>query len=256
MNSSHFTKQYFSIKVLLYLLIGALLSAAQGQNALTRFYASELGAFPGALTVSPAALSVLEFWGVVNTVHTGDDSLLQIETVGNTVYLGTTQPRGETSLVVDVGGVKHFFSVTLQTPSPGPQHYAVERERPVPRIEDPMNPRIPARNLRGALGFEVITATPISDGTANIFFTFENSSQGVVALDTARVTFWQDGSMLPTEVAKEPLRGLVEPGEVQSGYVTVRGAEEGIGRLRWSVRELQGQSREVTFDETVSIPRR
>ncbi len=256
MNSSRFKVQYFSIKILLYLLTVFLISAAQGQNALTRFYASELGAFPGALTVSPATLSVLEFWGVVNTVHSGNLDLLKIETVGNTVYLGTTQPRGLTSLVVDVDGVKHFFSVTIQTPSTGPKHYLVERERPVPRIEDPLNPRVPARNLRGALGFDVITATPVSDGSANIFFTFENSSQGVVALDTARVSFWQDGSMLPTEVSKEPLRGLVEPGEVHSGYVTVRGAEEGVGRLRWSVRELQGQTREVAFDETVNIPRR
>lgn len=249
-------RQYFNTRILLQLFTVLLISMAHGQNALTHFYASELGAFPGALTVSPATLSVLEFWGVVNTVYTGEPDLVQIETVGNTVYLATTQPRGVTSLVVDVDGVKHLFSITIQTPSPGPKHYVIERERPVPRIEDPLNPRVPARNLRGALGFDVVTATPISDGAANIFFTFENNSQGVVALDTARVTFWQDGSMLPTEVSKEPLRQIVEPGEVHSGYIVVRGAEEGVGRLRWSVRELQGQTREVEFDETVNIPNR
>ena len=48
--------------------------------------------------------------------------------------------------------------------------------------------------------------------------------------------------------------GLVEPGEVHSGYIVVRGAEAGVGRLRWSVRELQGKGREVVFDETVHIP--
>ena len=256
MDEHHLKKHYFSTRILLCLLSVFWFATAQGQNALTRFYASELGAFPGTLTVSPASLSVIEFWGVVNTVYTGEPDLVQIETVGNTVYLGTTQPRGVTSLVVDVDGVKHLFSVTIQTPSPGPQHYVIERERPVPRIDDPLNPRVPARNLRGALGFDVVTATPISDGAANIFFTFSNDSQGVVALDTARVTFWQDGSMLPTEVSKEPLRQLVEPGEVHSGYIVVRGAEEGVGRLRWSVRELQGQIREVTFDETVNIPNR
>ncbi len=247
---------FFNTRIWLCLFSLLWLGAAQSQNALTRFYASELGAFPGALVVSPASLSVIEFWGVVNTVYTGEPDLVQIETVGNTVYLGTTQPRGITSLVVDVDGVKHLFSVTIQTPSPGPQHYVIERERPVPRIEDPLSPRVPARNLRGALGFDVVTATAISDGAANIFFTFSNDSQGVVALDTARVTFWQDGSMLPTEVKKEPLRQLVEPGEVHSGYIVVRGAEEGVGRLRWSVREVQGQVREVTFDETVNIPLR
>lgn len=254
MDAHRVEAQCFSISRWLCLLGVLLLTSAQGQNALTRFYASELGAFPGTLTVSPATLSVLEFWGVVSDVYTGEPTLLQIETDGNTVYLGTTQPRGVTSLVVDVDGQKHLFNVTIQTPATGPKRYVVERERPVPRIEDPLNPRLPARNLRGALGFDVVTATPVSDGAANIFFTFENNSQGVVALDTARVTFWQDGSMLPTEVSKEPLRQIVEPGELHSGYIVVRGAEEGVGRLRWSVRELQGETREVNFDETVNIP--
>lgn len=237
-------------------LLVALLGVAHGQNARTNFYASELGAFPGNLTVSPTTLSVLEFWGVVSDVYTGDPTLLQLETDGNTVYMGTTQARGETSLVVDVDGQKHLFTVVIQSPATGPKNYVIERERPVPRIEDPLNPRVPARNLRGALNLDVVTATPVSDGASNIFFTFENGSQGVVALDTARVTFWQDGSMLPTEVRKEPLRQLVEPGEVHSGYITIRGAEEGVGRLRWSIKELQGQTREVDFDETVNIPTR
>lgn len=249
-------KQHFSIRAVLSLVVVLLVSGAHGQNALTRFYASELGAFPGEITVSPATLSVLEMWGVVSDVYTGEPSLLQIETDGNTVYLGTTQASGVTSLVVDVDGQKHLFTVSIKTAADGPRRYLVERERPVPRIEDPLNPRLPARDLRGALGFDVVTATPVSDGAASVFFTFENDSQGVVALDTARVTFTQDGSMLPTEVSKEPPRQLVEPGEVHSGYIVVRGAEEGVGRLRWSVSELQGRGREVMFDETVHIPLR
>ena len=230
----------------------ALSCSGGAQNALTRFYAPELGVIPGEVVVSPGGLSVLEFWGVVDDVMTGDPMLLTVNAQGNTVYLGTTLSGGMVDLVVVVSGQQHLFHIRIESGSSGPRRYVVEERRPRPSLEDPLKPRAPSD--LSTLALELLAASPVSGGGSSVFFTFTNGGRSVVALDSARLTFEQNGASLPTRVTKTPKTQLVEPGAVHSGYVVVEGAEPGLGRLRWTVTELIGAGKEVTFDENVALP--
>lgn len=227
---------------------------AQAQNVLGRFYAPELRPIPGDIIVHPGFLTTLEFYGPVQNVFSGRQQNLQISVEGTKVFLGARVLDGLTDLQVEVEGSTLLFRVHIQSPGDGPHLYEVLRERPQPVLMNPLEPRVAPRNLRRNLSFEVLGVSPVSDGVASIFFTFANRSQAVVALDTARPRVTQFGATLPFEVNKQPIRQLVEPGETHSGFIAVQGMQSGPAELAWAVQELQGQTREVVFRETVQIP--
>lgn len=234
------------------IVVGA--SHAGAQNVLERFYAPELRPIPGDITVHPGFLSTLEFFGPVQNVYSGRQANLNISVEGTKVFLGARILDGLTDLQVEVEGATLLFRVHIESPGTGPRLYEIQRERPQPTLINPLQPRTPPRNLRRNLSFEVVGVSPISDGVATVFFSFSNRSEAVVALDTARPRITQFGAALPFEVSKQPIRQLVEPGETHSGFLAVQGMQTGPAELSWAVQELQGQTREVLFDETIQVP--
>lgn len=241
------------VQVALLALIVAL-PCAQAQNVLQRFYGPELRPIPGDIIAHPGFLTTLEFYGPVQNVYSGRQQNLNISVEGTKVFLGARILDGLTDLQVEVEGSTLLFRVNIESPGTGPHLYEILRERPQPTLVDPLEPRTAPKNMRRNLAFEVVGVSPVSDGVASIFFTFANRSQAVVALDTARPRVTQFGASLPFEVNKQPIRQLVEPGETHSGYLAVQGMQSGPAELSWAVQELQGQTREVVFDETVQVP--
>lgn len=246
--------RFVSLVRLALALIIAGVSHAGAQNVLERFYAPELRPIPGDITVHPGFLSTLEFYGPVQNVYSGRQQNLNISVEGTKVFLGARILDGLTDLQVEVEGSTLLFRVNIESPGTGPHLYEIVRERPQPALVDPLEPRTAPKNMRRNLTFEVVGVSPVSDGVASIFFTFANRSQAVVALDTARPRVTQFGASLPFEVNKQPIRQLVEPGETHSGFLAVQGMQTGPAELSWAVQELQGQTREVVFDETVQVP--
>lgn len=235
----------------------ALIVAApctRAQNVLQRFYGPELRPIPGDIIAHPGFLTTLEFYGPVQNVYSGRQQNLSISVEGTKVFLSARILDGLTDLQVEVEGSTLLFRVNIESPGTGPHLYEILRERPQPALVDPLEPRAAPKNLRRNLAFEVVGVSPVSDGVASIFFTFANRSQAVVALDTARPRVTQFGAALPFEVNKQPIRQLVEPGETHSGFLAVQGMQAGPAELSWAVQELQGQTREVVFDETVQVP--
>ncbi len=242
----------FIVGALLGLL--AVIPGTHAQNVLQRFYGPELRPIPGDVTVHPGFLSTLEFYGPVQNVYSGRQQNLLITVDGTKVFLGARVLDGLTDLQVEVEGATLLFRINIESPGDGPRLYEILRERPQPVLSNPLEPRVPPRNLRNNLSFEVVGVSPVSGGVATVFFTFVNRSQTVVALDTARPRVTQFGATLPFEVSKQPVRQLVEPGETHSGYLAVSGMQSGPAELSWAVQELQGETREVVFDETVQVP--
>ena len=238
----------------LLVFVAASLQAAVAQNALERFYGPELRAVPGEVTVSPGFLTTLEFFGPVQNVYSGRQQNLSIAVEGSKVFLGARVLAGVTDLQVEVEGTTLLFRLTLQSPGDGPRLYEVLRDRPRPLVASPLLRRPPPKNLRRNLTFQVVGVTPPADGTSTVFFTFLNRSQTVVSLDTARPRVSQFGAPLPYEVNKEPLKQLVAPGELHSGFLAVRGLQAGSAQLAWVVTEMQGATREVTFREILRVP--
>lgn len=226
----------------------------RAQNVLQRFYGPELRPIPGDIVAHPGFLTTLEFYGPVQNVYSGRQQNLSISVEGTKVFLGARILDGLTDLQVEVEGSTLLFRVNIESPGTGPHLYEILRERPQPALVDPLEPRTPPRNVRRNLTFEVVGVSPVSEGVASIFFVFANRSQAVVALDTARPRITQFGAALPFEVNKQPVRQLVEPGETHSGFLAVQGMQAGPAELSWAVQELQGQTREVVFDETVQVP--
>ena len=232
----------------------ALLSLGHAQNALQRFYGPELRAVPGEVTVSSGFLTTMEFFGPVQNVYSGRQQNLSISVEGSKVFLGAKVMDGLTDLQVEVEGTTLLFRLTIISPGNGPRLYEVMRDRPQPLVANPLLKRPPPKNLRRNLVFQVMGVTPPSNGTSTVFFAFTNRSKTVVSLDTARPRVQQFGAALPFEVSKEPLRQLVEPGEMQTGFIAVSGMQPGPAELSWSVTEMQGDTREVTFHETLDVP--
>jgi len=242
------------VQVALLALVVIVLPCAQAQNVLQRFYGPELRPIPGDIVVNPGFLTTLEFYGPVQNVYSGRQQNLSISVEGTKVFLGARVLDSLTDLQVEVEGSTLLFRINIESPGDGPHLYEILRERPQPALVNPLEPRRAPRNMRRNLTFEVVGVSPVSDGVAAIFFTFANRSQAVVALDTARPRVTQFGASLPFEVNKQPIRQLVEPGETHSGFLAVQGMQTGPAELSWAVQELQGQTREVVFDETVQVP--
>ena len=242
------------LNLALLILIAAAFQAAVAQNALERFYGPELRAVPGEVTVSPGFLTTLEFFGPVQNVYSGRQQNLSIAVEGSKVFLGARVLEGVTDLQVEVEGTTLLFRLTLTSPGDGPRLYEVLRDRPQPLVASPLLRRPPPKNLRRNLVFQIMGVTPPASGVSTVFFTFLNRSQTVVSLDTARPRLSQFGNPLPFEVSKEPLKQLVAPGELHSGFIAVQGMQAGPANLAWAVTEMQGATREVTFRETLNVP--
>ena len=235
-------------------MLFAFLPLGGAQNALQRFYGPELRAVPGEVELSSGFLTTLEFFGPVQNVYSGRQQNLSISVEGSKVFLGAKILDGMTDLQVEVEGTTLLFKLDITSPGSGPRLYEIMRDRPQPLVTNPLLKRPPPKNLRRNLVFQIMGVTPPSNGTSTVFFAFTNRSQTVVSLDTARPRFQQFGAALPYEVSKEPLRQLVEPGEMQTGFIAVTGMQPGPAELSWPVTEMQGETREVTFRETLQVP--
>lgn len=237
------------------LVVVTWMMVANAQTALTRYYGSELQAIPGDIFVGTDGLSTLDFYNVIEDVYLGNSSLFTVEVKDNRLILGTTLSKADTDLQVFVDGAILNFNLTIDNSFKQPRTYLIERERPRPSIEDPLNPRTLSEDLQADVTLTLFQATPISDGESTVFFTFTNTSTQVVALDSARLVVTQNDTTLIAKVTKHPLRQLIEPGETHSGLVIIQGVVPGTTHLKWTAVEMQGNGREVTFNESVQIPR-
>ena len=205
----------------------------------------------------------------------------------NRLDISTELSAADTPLTVWVKGQPCLLRLSVKPDLVGPQRYIIERTRPLPAltipatsnpITPPAAPLAPATapttapataptadaggsgatvaDLNREVDFELVSVTPVSEGSANAFFTFTNHSESVVALDSAQAAFVQNGVRLPTRVRKEPLRGLVQPGETHVGYIVLEDASAGEGELTWTLQELGGSARRVVIREAFSVPTR
>ena len=206
----------------------------------------------------------------------------------NRLDLSTELSAAETPLTVWVKGQPCLLRLTVKPDLVGPQRYIIERSRPLPALSAPPSAPLPQTSapppvsatapsmgtappvgaasvpspaaaisdaeLAQQLAFKLVSVTAVSNGAANAFFTFTNHSERVVVLDGTRATFVQNGVRLPTKVRKEPLRGLVQPGETQVGYIVLDDAAPGSGELTWTLQEMGGETRKVVVRETVAVP--
>ena len=241
----------FRLTVVVLLLLGA---GAQAQNALVRYYGPELRAIPGNIEVSSGFLTTLEFFGPVQNVYSGRQQNLSISVDGTKIFLGARVMDGLTDLQVEVEGTTLLFRLSITSPGNGPRIYEVLRERPAPLQSNPLLRGAAPVSLRRNVDFQLVGITPPNHGTGSVFFTFLNRSDVTVNLDTARPRITQFGAALPYEVSKEPLSQLVAPGDTQSGFFTVTGVQPGPAELSWQVIEMQGQMREVNFNEAFDVP--
>ncbi|CAN5875294.1 hypothetical protein BH24DEI2_BH24DEI2_12130 [soil metagenome] len=208
----------------------------------------------------------------------------------NRLDLSTELSAAETPLTVWVKGQPCLLRLTVKPDLVGPQRYIIERSRPLPALSAPPSapllqtsapPSAPdvagglpdatpaeatptvsddelaqtqVRDLASQLDFKLVSVTAVSNGAANAFFTFTNHSPNIIVLDGTRATFVQNGVRLPTKIRKEPLRGLVQPGETQVGYIVLDDAAPGAGELTWTLQEMGGETRKVVVRETISVP--
>ncbi len=207
----------------------------------------------------------------------------------NRLDLSTELSAAETPLTVWVKGQPCLLRLTVKPDLVGPQRYIIERSRPLPALSAPPSTPLPQTSapppvsattpavgvttppvgassvpspdasvsdteLAQQLDFKLVSVTAVSSGAANAFFTFTNHSERIIVLDGTRATFVQNGVRLPTKVRKEPLRGLVQPGETQVGYIVLDDAAPGSGELTWTLQEMGGETRKVVVRETVSVP--
>lgn len=242
------------------------------QPNVTRYYADECKVMSKPIYVATNGLSFLEFWDTIdaNGIFSPGVSLSAPVTAAattapvvaqlpfiadpiegsNILNISTNLSAGESPLTVWVKGQPCLLNLEIKPNLSGPQRYIIAEERPLPAVSTsgeggPINTEDLSLNIEGV--------STVSDGEAHVYFTFINDSASVVTLDTAKVRFTQDGDSLATEVKKNPLKQLVQPGEAQGGFVLVKGAREGVGQLQWSVLKM-GSQEEVVFDETVAIP--
>ena len=195
----------------------------------------------------------------------------------NRLDISTELSAADTPLTVWVKGQPCLLRLSVKPDLIGPQRYIIERTRPLPALTVPAvsapaapPPAVVAPETAGGaeplpaetvaelareVDFELVSVTPASNGSANAFFTFTNHSDSVVALDSAQAAFVQDGVRLSTKVRKEPLRGLVQPGETHVGYIVLEAAEAGEGELTWTLQELGGSARRMVIREALSVPR-
>ena len=163
----------------------------------------------------------------------GEFPFMAVHTPGtNLINLSTTRNKGSTVLVVWVKGEPCNFTLDITEGLSGPQRYVIEAERPIAALNRP----VPEGTgiLATDLDFEIVQVTSPSDGVATAFFTLTNSSQSVIAADSTRVRFIQNGNTYRGDVTKEPRRLLIQPGETHTGYILLRNIEAGRGEISWA----------------------
>ena len=262
-------------------LVVAALSVANAQgNAVTRYYADECAVINKEVLVAPSGLTYIEFHDVIDpgqvfspgatmiTQDSGVDETLDsgagpvmpftvLHAQGtNLLNLSTSLNKAETVLAVWVKGEPCNLVLRVADGLVGARRYIIEAQRPLPALTDSPMGESQTSDLNEAVEFEIMSVSAPSNGDVSVFFTLRNNSAHVMAADTSRVRFEQGGERYATQVRKEPVRQLLEPGETHTGYILVKGASAGQGQVEWALREMKGLTREVTFSETVAIPAR
>ena len=265
-----------NLQGLLALLLALAAGSSVAQSTVTRYYADECSVMPKEILVAPYGLSYIEFHdtidpgqvfspGVTTITQGSQDDLdsglgpmlpfTAVHSEGsNLMNISTSLNKAETVMVVWVKGEPCNLVLRVKEGLNGPQRYIIEAQRPLPALNGPGE--LDTSDLQDEVEFEILNVSAPSDGNASAFFTLTNHSSNVVAADIARIRFEQDGTRYATEVKKEPVRQLVQPGETQTGYILLKGVTPGPGQLSWTMREIKGMTREVTFRENLDVPAR
>jgi hypothetical protein len=218
-----------------------LLSAAHAQTAyVQQFYAADLQLVPGRITLSTGDPVVIEFYGQVNTVIAGQPNPLTIDQLDTAIVLITAQRSGTVPLTVEVDGAFLLFEAQIDNADQRARVYRVaeQHERsyaPSSAILPTPEPETPAA-LPEAGESDPGGSLTLIPGEGTIFFSYTNTTPNRIALDPGRISVTKDGTSVPFEVVKTPLRNLVSPGERQSGII--RPATGGRLDVRWQVVSL------------------
>lgn len=232
------------------LLLSLLLFQARAQAPYVQQYlATDLSIIPAEIRLSPGYSTIIEFYGAVDLIVTGNPDLLNIDDLGTRIVLTTVQRSGATDLFVEVGGRSLMFEVMIDVDDTSIRRYLVanERERalappeavsPAPPAEAQLRPPSPQDSADTGTGGE-LTLVPSGfglDGVYTMFFQYRNATPHRVALDPTRLNVTQNGAPRDFDLKKEPLRNLVSPSETQNGLITVRGVTPDVPlEVTWEV---------------------
>lgn len=267
-----------------WLAVLSILPVASGQSVLRTYFADDLVRIPGLVQVSPGFTTVIDFWDTVTTLASAQAQLLRVESAGPRILLSATQPAGRTDLVVVVGGRTLLFTLVIG-PGTGPRRYVIELTRarpatpgtgvmppatvapvrppvaapqPAPAPRPPTAPAQPAQQPPEAEAVNpehirfTTTAQVPSDarGSVTIFFTLENRGERALAADPGRLMIVQGEDRLNYSLTRSPLRTLINPGEAQSGLITLEQVRAGEVRFEWRLIEI-GTGRPFLLQRTV-----
>lgn len=274
-----------SIVISLLALWSIVFTSASAQSVLRTYYADDLVRIPGLIQLSPGFTTVLDFWDTVRTLASARSELLRVESAGPRILLSATQPAGRTDLVVEIGGRTLLFTLEIG-PGVGPRRYVIELTRPrrsealpspahvpparapaqaprpvpaPPAVEAPL-PRPQATPPTVAevvpftpeqVGFTTAAQVPASAmGRVTIFFTLENRGDRTLAADPGRLVISQSGNPVTHIIKREPLRSLINPGESQSGLITLDDVRAGEISLHWTLVQI-GTGRTLVITRAV-----
>lgn len=250
---------------LLVILTGALLSMGAAQNV-TVLYAPDLAITHAEIIISPGYHTRIQFHDTARNVASGRIDLVTIDDIGTELILTTNQAAGNTDLSVEVAGRTLLFFITVSVEDPLARIYRVKRDRErafapsyapaTPLTELPsQEPALVPQESLGDLGkgrLELGSATFTETGF-NIPFSFVNDTGARLVLDPTRLTARQGNEPRKLRVAKEPIRNLLSAGEIQTGTITVIGAEPGLPvSLSWETMILGSEGgRKVRAEASV-----
>ncbi|PZA07415.1 hypothetical protein [Meiothermus sp. Pnk-1] len=258
--------RYYKKLFAMFMLLAPL---ALGQSVLKTYYAEDLTRVPGIIEVSPGFTTVMDFWDTVSTLASAKGELLRVESAGPRILVSATQKAGQTDLVVEVAGRTLLFTLKIG-PGTGPRRYVIELSRARGSVSAPASTYIPPANPAPvpapAQGASQAPAAPLapetvrftttaqvpsdSKGTVTVFFTLENRGNRTLAADPGRLVITQGGNRVAYSLKREPLRTLINPGEAQSGLITLENVKPGEISLEWSLVEI-GTGRALSLKRSV-----
>lgn len=258
---------YWKQLALMFMLLTPL---AMGQSVLKTYYADDLTRVPGVIEVSPGFTTVLDFWDTVSTLASAKGELLRVESAGPRILISATQKAGQTDLVVEVAGRTLLFTLKIG-PGVGPRRYVIELSRsrsvsapastyappvssapaPQPQVGSPQTNPAPQAVNPEQVRFTTTAQVPSdAKGTVTVFFTLENRGSHTLAADPGRLVITQGGNRVSYSLKREPLRTLINPGEAQSGLITLENVKAGEVNLEWGLVEI-GTGRVLTLKRSV-----
>jgi hypothetical protein len=235
------------IRISIPLLLLALGFGSAQPFVLRTYDLTQLDARPGAITVSPDVLTLIEFADQVMDVSTARPDALTVEVSGNVIRLRANWRAGRTDLVVTVANQTAMFTVTIDPEGEHTRRYVVAKPTP------PSPATSSALRLGGSLApgqvsepapewlsvsFNVLA---VPGGERVIQYGLHNAGANELVNDALRLRLVQDGRTVPFTFERLSTGGTInriKPGHAEYGTILVRDPRPGPLTLVWDLVEI------------------